>query len=314
MDVHASDPDSGHIHNRPPTHDPAACWRWWRGVPGVTAPAWLHEEVARRMQDRLQWIKLQPRDWINVNPSIGGFEAHTLITRRYPQATCQVQEPSERRLLQSKQALGASRLRRWLTLGRGEPSWLVPGADPEPADMMWANMQLHLHPDPQALLSQWHRALRVDGFLMFSCLGPDALQELRHVYQVMGWPPSGPTWTDMHDWGDMLVQGGFAEPVMDMERITLSYARAPDLINELRTLGRNLHPQRFAGLLGKGWRGQLSDAIEKHWPRRNEQGQLLLTFEIVYGHALRAPVRHMVEASTRISLGEMKKMLKPGQK
>jgi malonyl-CoA O-methyltransferase len=131
------------------------------------------------------------------------------------------------------------------------------------------------------------------------------------VYRAMAWSPPGSTWTDMHDWGDMMVQGGFAEPVMDMERITLSYARASDLIDELRTLGRNLHPQRFAGLRGKGWRVALTKAIEQHWPRRNAEGQFLLTFEIVYGHAVRAPARHAVEADTRISLDEMKKMLRP---
>ena len=311
MDSKASDPSLGHIHTRPPTHDPTACWRWWQGVPGVSMPAWLHEEVARRMQDRLQWIKLQPRDWVHAHPSIGGFEAHALIAARYPQATSQVLEHSERRLAQAQHALGASRLRRWLTLGRAEPRWVGPGQSPEPADMLWANMQLHLHPDPQALLAQWHNALRVDGFVMFSCLGPDALQELHHVYRAMAWSPPGSTWTDMHDWGDMMVQGGFAEPVMDMERITLSYARASDLIDELRTLGRNLHPQRFAGLRGKGWRVALTKAIEQHWPRRNAEGQFLLTFEIVYGHAVRAPARHAVEADTRISLDEMKKMLRP---
>ena len=77
------------------------------------------------------------------------------------------------------------------------------------------------------------------------------------------------------------------------------------------SLGRNLHPQRFAGLRGKGWRVALTKAIEQHWPRRNAEGQFLLTFEIVYGHALRAPARHAVEADTRISLDEMKKMLRP---
>ena len=312
MDSDVSAPSLGHVHTRPPTHDPVACARWWQGVPGLRGPAWLHEEVARRMQDRLQWIKMQPRDWIHANPSIGGFEAHALIIGRYPKATCQIQEGSLPRLHLAQQALAASRWRRWMSLGRGQTRWVGPGQDPDPADMLWANMQLHLHADPEPLLRRWHRALRVDGFVMFSCLGPDALQELRQVYQAMGWPPCGPTWTDMHDWGDMLVQGGFAEPVMDMERITLSYARAGDLIDELRTLGRNLHPQRWAHLRGKDWQAQLTSAIEKHWPRRDERGQFLLTFEIVYGHALRAPTRHAVESDTRISLDEMKKMLRPG--
>ena len=89
--------------------------------------------------------------------------------------------------------------------------------------MLWANMALHMAADPQALIAQWHRALATDGFLMFSCLGPDTLRELRALYAALGWPPAGHEFTDMHDWGDMLVHAGFAEPVMDMERIVLTW-------------------------------------------------------------------------------------------
>jgi len=38
---------------------------------------------------------------------------------------------------------------------------------------------------------------------------------------------------------------GFAEPVMDMERITLEFSTAEKLLDELRGLGRNLHVARF---------------------------------------------------------------------
>ena len=114
--------------------------------------------------------------------------------------------------------------------------------------MLWANMALHMSADPQALIAQWHRALATDGFLMFSCLGPDTLRELRALYAALGWPPPAHDFTDMHDWGDMLVHAGFAEPVMDMERITLTWETPARLLEELRELGANLHPGRFAGL------------------------------------------------------------------
>ena len=111
--------------------------------------------------------------------------------------------------------------------------------------MVWANMCLHNHADPLALMQQWHSHLATDGFLMFSCLGPDTLQQLRAVYAANGWPEPCHQFTDMHDWGDMLVQAGFAEPVMDMERITLTYSSPESLLQELRELGRNLHMNRF---------------------------------------------------------------------
>ena len=152
--------------------------------------------------------------------------------------------------------------------------------------MLWANMVLHDAAAPEALIAQWHRALATDGFLMFSCLGPDTLRELRGLYQALGWPPAGHEFTDMHDWGDMLVHAGFAEPVMDMERITLTYETPARLLQDLRELGRNLHPQRFAALRGRAGSRQL----EREWRTagRAAQGRLALTFEIIYGHAMKA--------------------------
>ncbi len=54
------------------------------------------------------------------------------------------------------------------------------------APLLWANMMLHLAADPVALLQQWQRALAVDGFLMFSTLGPGSLHGLRQAYAAAG--------------------------------------------------------------------------------------------------------------------------------
>lgn len=300
----------GHMHQLPPTHDTMACARWWQGLAAQPSPAWIHEEIGQRMQDRLQWIKLQPRDWIHAQPSIGGWAAHRLIAARYPQAACQVVEPSARRMAWAQAQLKPPLWRSWFQ-GPAKLQWLLAEAQTQSADMLWANMQLHLHADPQALLRQWHQALRVDGFLMFSCLGPDALRELHQLYQDMGWPVPGAQWTDMHDWGDMLVQTGFAEPVMDMERITLKYASPEKLIEDLRAMGRNFHPKRHPTCRGKSWADQLTRALRDRWPHRCADGQFALTLEIVYGHALKSKSRHAVDTTTSISLDEMKGMLRP---
>ena len=54
--------------------------------------------------------------------------------------------------------------------------------------MLWANMALHMAAQPSELMARWHETLAVDGFLMFSCLGPDTLRELRALYRALGWP------------------------------------------------------------------------------------------------------------------------------
>ena len=170
-------------------------------------------------------------------------------------------------------------------------------------------MALHMTDDPQALLAHWHRLLEPNGFLMFSCLGPDTISELRAVYAQKGWPPASHAYTDMHDWGDMMLHTGFAEPVMDMERITLTFATPQRLLQELRELGRNLHPERFGALRGRAWHTQLLQALAA-LARPGDDGQLQVTFEIVYGHAFKAAPRLNVGPELRVSLDEMRANLR----
>ena len=174
--------------------------------------------------------------------------------------------------------------------------------------MLWANMALHEAVDPQALLADWHSALKVNGFLMFSCLGPDTAIELREVYRQLGWPPAGHDLTDMHDWGDMLVQAGFVEPVMDMERITLTYDSPARLLQELAELGRNFHPARFPALRGRLWRARLEAMLAERLA--GADGRLSLTFEVIYGHALKAQAKIRVSALSSVSVEDMRSMLK----
>ncbi|MEO6017441.1 MAG: biotin synthase [Polaromonas sp.] len=288
---------------RPPTLDPVAVSRW-QGLAAAASP-WLHEEVARRMLDRLQWIKLQPEAWAHWGAVRGGLQAHAALAQKYPRATCFVVEAQQQHALHAIKKIATPwwSPRRWRRAATRFESPL-PGS----VDMLWANMALHEVADPQALLAQWHAALKVHGFLMFSCLGPDTARELREVYVQLGWPPAGHELTDMHDWGDMLVQTGFAEPVMDMERITLTYETPARLLQELAELGRNFHPARFPALRGRAWKAGLEAALARHLVRQ-EDGRLSLTFEVIYGHALKAPPKIKVSALSAVSVADMRSLL-----
>ena len=290
---------------RPPTLDPAAAARWAALPARSDASPWLHEEVAARMLERLDFIRLQPQRWAHWEPWRGGLDAHRKLLQRYPQAPVWLvaSQPSQARAVRN-----ASRGRWWQWSRWTGPATELGAPPAGEVQMLWANMLLHHAADPQALISDWHRALAVDGFLMFSCLGPDTLRELRQIYARQGWPEPAHEFTDMHDWGDMLVHAGFAEPVMDMERITLSYETPERLLAELRELGRNLHGQRFPGLRGRRWRADLLRALQ-FLARPDEQGRLCLTFEVVYGHALKPAPRHKVQAESQIGLEDMRRML-----
>jgi malonyl-CoA O-methyltransferase len=228
-----------------------------------------------------------------------------LLAQRYPDAGCFVVESSPVRLQRARDVLSKP----WWHPGRWKAAPTRFEAPPEGSlQMLWANMLLHQVADPQALIAHWHRTLAVDGFLMFSCFGPDTLRELRELYRALGWPAPAHEFTDMHDWGDMLVQAGFAEPVMDMERITLTFTTPQRLLQELRELGRNLHPGRFAGLRGRGWLQRLHEALAAR--AAGDGAPLSLTFEINYGHAFKPAPRLRVQAESQVSLEEMRRTLR----
>lgn len=290
---------------RPPTIDPRAAGRWQQ-LSRRQSP-WLHEEVARRMQERLDWIKRQPASWLHWEPERGGMQAQALLQRRYPGSECYVAHAIE-----GQAQLAVKKIpkpwwhpSRWTGAARRVDALPQGGVQ-----MLWANMVLHMAADPQALIARWHRALAVDGFLMFSCLGPDTLRELRGLYRTLGWPAPAHEFTDMHDWGDMLVQAGFAEPVMDMERIELTFETPQRLLQELRELGRNLHPARFPGLRGRAWRERLHQALARELADATEGGRLKLSFEIVYGHAFKPAPRMGMAPQTVVPLEEMRQALR----
>lgn len=268
-----------------PELDAVAALRW-RTRARAQSP-WLHEEIGQRMAQRLDWLVQRPRAWLSWNPALGGWQAQQTVAARYPEAQLQ------------------------LLNEQGQPQRQASGATLQPgqADLLWANMALHLYAQPQALLACWRDWLRPDGLLFFSSLGPDTLQELRRVYEVLGWPAPHQPFTDMHDWGDQVVEAGFAAPVLDMERLTLSYPSAERLLQDLRECGRNLHLQRAASLRGRSHRQRLLQALEQHLPR-NAQGQLCLTVEVIYGHAVRAAPRLPVAASTTVALDDMRTLLR----
>jgi malonyl-CoA O-methyltransferase len=281
----------------------------WRQLARQGSP-WLHEEVAERMAQRLQWFRVPPDNGVHWEPVLGGLQAHARLQSQWPQTRWQVWS-GERTA--PPVAVSAAPGRAWLRLPwRREPPLPALPADGQ-VGMLWANMWLHHEPQPQALLRRWFALLQTHGLLMFSCLGPDTLRELRQVYEQAGWPPAGHALTDMHDWGDMLVHAGFAEPVMDMERITLTFSSAQAVLDELRTLGRNTHLDRHRALRGRHWRRQLLQALESGLPR-DEQGRLMLTFEIIYGHASKPLPRVPMSAEQSVSVADLRTLLREGRR
>jgi len=272
------------------------------------ASAWLHEEVARRMEERLQWIVKKPDRWLHWEPLRGAMAIHPVLSQRYPRAECLVHQTPAKAVPLVQRALATP----WWDARH----WRAPkpqfGGEQQPVQLLWANMALHQAADPQALIARWHQLLESDGFVMFSCFGPDTLRELRRMYLDLGWPAPAHEFTDMHDWGDMLVEAGFAEPVMDMERITLTFSSPARLLDELRGLGRNMHPQRFDGLRGRRWYAELQAEMSQRLADPTQPGRFRLGFEIIYGHAFKPSPRIAMREQTKVSLDDFRSALRSG--
>lgn len=290
MSEPAASPPSSHHR----ALDESALQSWLRRQP-LTAP-WLHGEVARRMAQRLSLVKLQPAQVLDWWSARGGGGA--ILRRTYPRARIQSVEPA----LPVEAASPAWWQRWWPAPQR---PWAEDSVPAGAAQLVWSNMMLHWAADPPAVLRRWHQALAVDGFVMFSCFGPDTLREVRTLFAELGHGPIGADFIDMHDLGDMLVHAGFADPVMDMETLTLTWDDAPRMLAELRELGRNLHPQRFAGWRTPRWREQWLARL----PRRAD-GRWALSFELVYGHAFKPVPRVKVADQARVSLDDMRTMVR----
>ncbi|HDK37637.1 MAG TPA: methyltransferase domain-containing protein, partial [Thiolapillus brandeum] len=179
----------------------------------------------------------------------------------------------------------------------------LPLAD-DSMDLICSNLAFQWATDPQKLYRECLRVLRPNGLLMFTTFGPDTLYELRSAWAAVDDRSHVSPFMDMHDLGDILINSGYAAPVMDVERIILTYGRVEELMRDLKNIGaHNATVQRQRGLTGKAKMQAMCDAYESF--RRN--GQLPASYEVIYGHAW-APAQKNKAGDVNVPL----KMLIPG--
>lgn len=288
--------------------DSAAVEHVQRRLNRAVSPPWLHTEVARRMAQRLPLIRLRPQQAVHWAAFLGG--APTELRHTYPGVKILAVESDAQRHADSLQ----QGLAPWWSPARWRGDGLRPVLQAElpagQAQLVWANMALHAVIDPQQTMRAWLRALQVDGFVMCSTLGPGTLQDLSRIYAEAGWPPPMAPLVDMHDLGDMMIEAGFADPVMDQELLTLTWPSAQAALAELRQIGGNVDPRRFSGLRTPRWQQRLCDRLSA---RADGQGRIALHFELIYGHAFKPAPRPRVADETTVSLEDMRTMVQAGR-
>lgn len=283
----------------------------------VADSAFLRREVATRMHERLALVRLAPQRVLDAGCGEGADLP--MLQRRFTEAQVFGLDASSDMLAKAQQDHAAAfssinrLLKKWIApklgAGMGAATGLLCGDFAKlpfthnTVDLVWSNLALHWHPQPDRVFAEWRRVLRVDGLLMFSCFGPDTFKELRAAFATIDEMPHALPFVDMHDFGDMLVDAGFSTPVMDMETITVTYQSVEKLMTDVRAWGGNPLTTRRRSLVGPdAWR-RVVVALEK---MRRPDGTIPLTFEVIYGHAFR-PVPRVTAGGEAIIRLERKK-------
>ncbi|MGF6570380.1 malonyl-CoA O-methyltransferase [Paraburkholderia fungorum] len=272
--------------------------------------AFLPREIAQRMRERLDFIKVAPTSVLDAG--CGAGEDIPALRERFPEAPVFGTDLSRGMLARAlHHDSGDTSWRRFLpaslgkALGARGPRFAQADFSALPFaggafEFIWSNLALHWHSRPDLVFPEWQRVLKVNGLLMFSTLGPDTLKELRGAYAEVEAAHGAASrkhvidFVDMHDLGDMLVESGFEIPVMDQETITITYKSPESLLADVRRWGAYPFERDTASAAPAARRlhKALLAALEA---RRRADGTIALTFEVIYGHAWKAVPRTTAE-------------------
>jgi malonyl-CoA O-methyltransferase len=239
------------------------------------AVAELQNEIGDRLIERLDYVRLQPARILDLGAGTGFFSSALL--KRYRKADVVALDIAEN-MLQQVRSRGSWFRKPRCVCADGES---LPFAD-DSFNLIFSNLMLQWCIDLEATLAELRRVLAPGGLLMFTTFGPDTLMELRASWEAVDGFTHVNSFVDMHDVGDSLMNTRWAEPVMDSERITVTYRELSTLMQDLKQIGaHNVTLGRARGLTGRQRMRQLAAAYEQF----REEDVLPASYEVVYGHA-----------------------------
>jgi len=248
-----------------------------RAAETYDASAVLQQEVAGRLIERLDYIRLQPNYVLDLGCGTGRI-TETML-KRYPKAQIVALDLAVNMLKKTKKKGG------WLSK---KPRCVCADAEKLPLkedsiDLLISSLMLQWSNDLPAIFKGFRRVIAPQGLLMFTTFGPDTLKEIRASWGKVDNTPHTSQFTDMHDIGDALLQAGFSNPVMDMELITTTYSSVREIMKDIKNIGAsNATTGRSKGLMGKQ---RLADFEAAYEVFKDSDGLYPATWEIIYGHA-----------------------------
>jgi len=258
----------------------------------------LQRQTAEEMLERLELVKLQPEVILDIGCGTG--EATAALSKRYKKAKV-IALDFAHAMLKHTRRRGSSWLKKQACVCADAEQ--LPLADAS-VDLIFSNATIQWCNDLERTFAGFLRVLKPGGLIMFSSFGPDTLTELRQAWAAVDGTSHVSPFLDMHDVGDALLRVGFADPVMDVERMTLTYPDVKGLMRDLKQIGaHNVTADRHRGLTGKGRMLAMTQAYEQF--RRD--GQLPASYEVVHGHAWVPEMNQQVrDGSVMVSLDPYK--------
>ncbi len=229
--------------------------------------AFLQNEIANRLAEKLKVISIKPQTIIDLGSGTGLLSNKT--AEIFPNANLICVDFAQQSLLENPHNLKVC-----------ANAYELPFAS-NSVDFIVSNLMMQWCPDLTTLFNECFRILKPQGLFLFTTFGPDTLKELKRSWSVVDSSAHVNNFIDMHDIGDQMLQSGFQSPIMEMEKLILTYEKVVDLMHDLKAIGAQNVANRSKALTGKTKFKKMIEMYENY----REDGKLPATYEVIYVHA-----------------------------
>ncbi|HZH43487.1 MAG TPA: malonyl-ACP O-methyltransferase BioC [Lysobacter sp.] len=261
-----------------------------RAAESYESAAALQREVESRLLESLDYLgDREPAVVLDIG--CGPAHAALALQRRWPRAQVLAFDLALPMLRHARERFAARPLRERLPWAR-TPALACADARALPlpdasVDVLFSNLCVQWIEDLPALFAGFRRVLKPDGLLLLSTFGTDTLVELREAFAHADEAPHVSPFASIAQFGDALMSAGFRDPVLDRDVFELAHPDLASLMRELRALGAtNALTTRRRSLTG---RARFARAEAAYATMRTPEGQLPVTWEVIYAHAWGPP-------------------------